>query len=153
MLYHLLYGLHDQAGWLSGLNVLRYTSTRILLATLTGLLLTLLLYPWFIRTLQRIQLGQVVRDDGPESHFSKRGTPTMGGSLIIFAVIIPTVLWSDLGQSAAELKDVDRVRRACRELSRLDAEMAKPLRRRLRTLRQERRAAAGAYRARPPGGP
>jgi phospho-N-acetylmuramoyl-pentapeptide-transferase len=97
VLYHLLYGLHDQASWLSGLNVLRYTSSRILLATLTGLLLTLLLYPWFIRTLQRIQLGQVVRDDGPESHFSKRGTPTMGGSLIIFAVIIPTVLWSDLG--------------------------------------------------------
>lgn len=97
VLYHLLYGLHDQAGWLSGLNVLRYTSTRILLATLTGLLLTLFLYPWFIRTLQRIQLGQVVRDDGPQSHLSKRGTPTMGGSLIIFAVIIPTVLWSDLG--------------------------------------------------------
>jgi phospho-N-acetylmuramoyl-pentapeptide-transferase len=97
VLYHLLYGLHDQAAWLSGLNVLRYTSTRILLATLTGLLLTLFLYPWFIRTLQRIQLGQVVRDDGPQSHLSKRGTPTMGGSLIIFAVIIPTVLWSDLG--------------------------------------------------------
>ena len=97
VLYHLLFGLHDQAPWLSGLNVLRYTSTRILLATLTGLLLTLFLYPWFIRTLQRIQLGQVVRDDGPETHLAKRGTPTMGGSLIIFAVIIPTVLWSDLG--------------------------------------------------------
>ncbi len=97
MLYQFLYGLHDRAGWLSGLNVLRYTSTRILLATLTGLLITLFLYPWFIRTLQRIQLGQVVRDDGPQSHLVKRGTPTMGGSLIIFAVIIPTVLWSDLG--------------------------------------------------------
>jgi phospho-N-acetylmuramoyl-pentapeptide-transferase len=97
VLYHLLYGLHDQASWLSFLNVLRYTSTRILLATLTALFLTLFLYPWFIRTLQRIQLGQVVRDDGPQSHLSKRGTPTMGGSLIIFAVILPTVLWSDLG--------------------------------------------------------
>ncbi len=97
MLYHFLFGLHDQAGWLSFLNVLRYTSSRILLATLTALFLTLFLYPWFIRTLQRIQLGQVVRDDGPQSHLSKRGTPTMGGSLIIFAVILPTVLWSDLG--------------------------------------------------------
>lgn len=97
VLYHFLFGLHDQASWLSFLNVLRYTSTRILLATLTGLFLTLFLYPWFIRTLQRIQLGQVVRDDGPQSHLSKRGTPTMGGSLIIFAVILPTVFWSDLG--------------------------------------------------------
>ncbi len=97
MLYQLLYGLKDVAPWLSGLNVLRYTSTRIILSTLTALLLTLFLYPWFIRTLQRIQLGQVVRDDGPESHLSKRGTPTMGGSLIVFAVIISTVLWSDMG--------------------------------------------------------
>jgi phospho-N-acetylmuramoyl-pentapeptide-transferase len=97
VLYHLLYGLHDQFGGLSWLNVLRYTSTRILLATLTALFLSLVLYPWFIRTLQRIQLGQVVRDDGPETHLAKRGTPTMGGSLIIFTVIIPTVLWSDMG--------------------------------------------------------
>jgi phospho-N-acetylmuramoyl-pentapeptide-transferase len=97
VLYQFLYGLHDKADWLSGFNVFRYTSTRILLATLSALLLTLLLYPWFIRTLQKIQLGQVVRDDGPESHLAKRGTPTMGGSLIIFAVIIPTVLWSDMG--------------------------------------------------------
>ncbi|MGB1275627.1 MAG: phospho-N-acetylmuramoyl-pentapeptide-transferase, partial [Nannocystaceae bacterium] len=96
MLYQLLFSLHDQFSWLSWLNVLRYTSTRILLATLTALLLSLVLYPWFIRTLQKIQLGQVVREDGPESHFSKRGTPTMGGSLILFCVIIPTVLWSNM---------------------------------------------------------
>ncbi len=96
MLYHLLYPLHDVVDWLSWLNVLRYTSTRILAATLTALLLSLLLHPWFIRTLQRIQLGQVVRDDGPQSHFSKRGTPTMGGSLILFTLIIPTLLWSDM---------------------------------------------------------
>jgi phospho-N-acetylmuramoyl-pentapeptide-transferase len=54
------------------------------------------LYPWFIRTLQRIQLGQVVRDDGPQTHLAKRGTPTMGGSLILFTLIIPTVLWADM---------------------------------------------------------
>ena len=94
MIYQLLYGLRELAPWLSGLNVLRYTSTRILLATLSALLLTLFLYPWFIRTLQRIQLGQVVREDGPETHLKKRGTPTMGGSLIIFAVVTSTVLWA-----------------------------------------------------------
>ena len=94
MIYHFLYGLRELAPWLSGLNVLRYTSTRILLATLSALLLTLLLYPWFIRTLQRIQLGQVVRDDGPQTHLKKRGTPTMGGSLIIFAVVTSTVFWA-----------------------------------------------------------
>ena len=96
MLYQLLFSLHDQVSWLKWLNVLRYTSTRILAATLTALLLSLVLYPWFIRTLQKIQLGQVVRDDGPESHFSKRGTPTMGGSLILFTLIIPTVMWADM---------------------------------------------------------
>jgi phospho-N-acetylmuramoyl-pentapeptide-transferase len=96
VLYTLLYPLSTQIAALSWLNVLRYTSTRIILATLTALLLSLVLYPWFIRTLQRIQLGQVVRDDGPESHLSKRGTPTMGGSLILFTLIIPTVLWADM---------------------------------------------------------
>jgi phospho-N-acetylmuramoyl-pentapeptide-transferase len=96
VLYDLLYSLREAVGWLSWLNVLRYTSTRILLATFTALILSLVLYPWFIRTLQKIQLGQVVRDDGPQSHFSKRGTPTMGGSLILFTLIIPTLLWSDL---------------------------------------------------------
>jgi phospho-N-acetylmuramoyl-pentapeptide-transferase len=96
VLYTLLYPLSAQYAWLSWLNVLRYTSTRIIAATLTALVLSLVLYPWFIRTLQRIQLGQVVRSDGPESHLSKRGTPTMGGSLILFTLIIPTLLWADM---------------------------------------------------------
>ena len=96
MLYTLLVPLSAQYAWLSWLNVLRYTSTRIIAATLTALVLSLVLYPWFIRTLQRIQLGQVVRSDGPESHLSKRGTPTMGGSLILFTLIIPTLLWADM---------------------------------------------------------
>lgn len=95
MLYALLYPLSAKFAALSWLNVLRYTSTRIIASTLTALLLSLVLYPWFIRALQKIQLGQVVRDDGPESHFSKRGTPTMGGSLILFTLIIPTLLWAD----------------------------------------------------------
>ncbi len=96
MLYTLLYPLSTKYAALGWLNVLRYTSTRTIAATLTALLLALVLYPWFIRTLQRIQLLQVVRDDGPESHFSKRGTPTMGGSLILFTLIIPTLLWADM---------------------------------------------------------
>ena len=96
MLYTLLFPLSTKYAALGWLNVLRYTSTRIIAATLTALLLSLVLYPWFIRALQRIQLGQVVRDDGPESHFSKRGTPTMGGSLILFTLIIPTILWADM---------------------------------------------------------
>jgi phospho-N-acetylmuramoyl-pentapeptide-transferase len=96
LLYHLLYPLSTEFAALSFLNVLRYTSTRILAATLTALLLSLVLYPWFIRALHRIQLGQIVRDDGPESHFAKGGTPTMGGSLILFTLIIPTLLWSDM---------------------------------------------------------
>jgi phospho-N-acetylmuramoyl-pentapeptide-transferase len=96
VLYTLLYPLSTQFAALSWLNVLRYTSTRIIAATLTALLLSLVLYPWFIRTLQRIQLGQVVRDDGPATHLVKRGTPTMGGSLILFTLIIPTVLWADM---------------------------------------------------------
>ena len=96
MLYTLLFPLSSKYPALGWLNVLRYTSTRIIAATLTALLLSLVLYPWFIRTLQRIQLGQVVRSDGPESHLAKRGTPTMGGSLILFTLIIPTLLWADM---------------------------------------------------------
>src|SRR5688572_18862625 len=96
MLFHLLLYLKDLSPWLSFLNVFRYTSTRIIAATMTALLLSFLLSPWFIRRLQAQQIGQVVRDDGPQSHFSKRGTPTMGGTLILFALVIPTLLWCDL---------------------------------------------------------
>ena len=96
MLFHLFLRLKDAAGWLSWLNVVRYTSTRIIAATMTALLLSFWLSPWFIRRLQEQQIGQVVRDDGPQSHFSKRGTPTMGGTLILFALVAPTLLWCDL---------------------------------------------------------
>jgi phospho-N-acetylmuramoyl-pentapeptide-transferase len=77
------------------LNVLRYVPFRVLAATMTAMLLTFGLYPWFIRTLQSKQIGQVIRPDGPASHFSKAGTPTMGGSLILLAMIGSTVLWAD----------------------------------------------------------
>ena len=94
MIYYFLYPLHQSDG-LSVLNVLRYVPFRILCATLTALLLTFGLYPWFIRRLQRGQIGQVVRDDGPETHLIKAGTPTMGGALMLLAFVISTLLWAD----------------------------------------------------------
>jgi phospho-N-acetylmuramoyl-pentapeptide-transferase len=82
--------------YFSPLRVFRYVSFRIIAAMLTAMLISFLLHPWFIRRLQTRQIGQVVRKDGPEGHFSKAGTPTMGGSLVLFALVIPTILWTDL---------------------------------------------------------
>ncbi|MFZ5766231.1 MAG: phospho-N-acetylmuramoyl-pentapeptide-transferase [Thermodesulfobacteriota bacterium] len=93
MLYHLLYPLHTLFG---GFNVFRYITFRCIGAIVTAFLITLLLGPRFIALMKSRQVGQVVRDDGPESHFSKRGVPTMGGLLIIGAVTLSTVLWVDL---------------------------------------------------------
>jgi phospho-N-acetylmuramoyl-pentapeptide-transferase len=95
MLYHLLFPLHVHAG-LHWLNVLRYTSTRIIAATLTALAISFLLGPWFIDRLRSKQIGEQIRTDGPQTHKKKAGTPTMGGSLILFALVIPTLLWCDL---------------------------------------------------------
>jgi len=94
VIYYLLYPLHEHTG-LSVLNVLRYVPFRALAATMTALLLTFGLYPWFIRRLQAKQIGQVIRKEGPASHFSKAGTPTMGGALILLALIGSTLLWAD----------------------------------------------------------
>lgn len=93
MLYHLLYPLHAQ---FSFLNVFRYITFRTVGATLTALLVSFIFGPWLIRKLGRLQIGQQVRDDGPESHLKKQGTPTMGGTMILFAISISTLLWSDL---------------------------------------------------------
>jgi phospho-N-acetylmuramoyl-pentapeptide-transferase len=94
MLYELLFPLR-QVPWLGFLNVLRYVPFRVIAATVTAMLFSFFLSPWFIRTLQAKQIGQVVRDDGPASHKIKQGTPTMGGSLILISVLIPTILWAD----------------------------------------------------------
>ena len=96
MLYHLLYPLHT---YFSALNVFRYITFRAIGATLTAFLILLLVGNRFIRMMQENQIGQVVRDDGPASHFSKRGVPTMGGLLILFAVTVTTLLWVDLYNS------------------------------------------------------
>jgi phospho-N-acetylmuramoyl-pentapeptide-transferase len=93
MLYHLLYPLNEQ---LSIFNVFRYITFRTAAASLTALALSLLLGPWLIRRLRAFQIGQVIRTDGPQSHKPKAGTPTMGGLLIVSAVLLPTLLWADL---------------------------------------------------------
>jgi phospho-N-acetylmuramoyl-pentapeptide-transferase len=95
MIYELLFPLRHDATWLRWLNVLRYVPFRIIAATMSAMLLSFFLSPWFIRALQRQQIGQVVRDDGPETHKRKSGTPTMGGALILLSVLLPTILWCD----------------------------------------------------------
>ena len=96
MIYEYLFPLRTHADWLGWLNVLRYVPFRIIMSTLTAMLFSFFLAPWFIRELQKKQIGQVVRDDGPASHRVKQGTPTMGGSLILLSVLVPTILWCDL---------------------------------------------------------
>ena len=84
MLFHLFQRLRGEFGFF---NVFRYVSTRTMLATLTSLSITFLVAPWFIRRARARQLGEVIRDDGPAGHAAKQGTPTMGGALIIMALV------------------------------------------------------------------
>jgi len=76
-------------------RIFRYLTVRTAFASLTALLIALFIGPWVIQKLREFQIGQFVRDDGPQSHLKKTGTPTMGGILIVIAVLLPTVLWSD----------------------------------------------------------
>ena len=87
-----LYELRD---YFAPFNVFRYVSFRVVMAMITALLMSFM-YPKFIGKLLERQVGQVVRDDGPQSHLKKRGTPTMGGSLILLSLVVSTVLWADL---------------------------------------------------------
>ncbi|HZI89092.1 MAG TPA: phospho-N-acetylmuramoyl-pentapeptide-transferase [Candidatus Polarisedimenticolia bacterium] len=93
MLYHFLYPLHEHFPLL---NVFRYITFRSLYAAATALLLAFVLGPPVIRRLRAMKIGQQVRDDGPQSHLPKAGTPTMGGVLIVIAVVVPTLLWGNL---------------------------------------------------------
>ncbi|HUI45326.1 MAG TPA: phospho-N-acetylmuramoyl-pentapeptide-transferase [Nitrospirota bacterium] len=93
MLYHLLYPLH---GKIPGFNVFRYITFRSAGAVITALIVTFILAPSMIAWLRRLKVGQHVRNDGPQTHLSKQGTPTMGGLLIIAALVSSTLLWSDL---------------------------------------------------------
>ena len=93
MVYHLLYPLHTS---ISAFNVFRYITFRTIYASLTAFLICFLMGPWVIRKLTAMQLGQYIREDGPRTHHKKAGTPTMGGTLILFSVILSTLLWSNL---------------------------------------------------------
>jgi len=80
----------------SGFNVFSYLTLRAILAVITALAIALLIGPALIRRLSRHQIGQRVRDDGPQSHLPKAGTPTMGGALILVAIVVSTLLWADI---------------------------------------------------------
>ena len=80
----------------SGFGVFQYLTFRAILGVLTALATSLVVGPFMIRWLLRYQIGQTVRDDGPESHLDKAGTPTMGGALILVAIALATLCWSDL---------------------------------------------------------
>jgi len=92
MLYKLIYMFHTQ---FSVLNVFRYITFRTIYATLTALLISLVLGYWIIPRLQKLQIGQYVRDDGPPNHKNKVGTPTMGGSFLLCSIIVSALLWAD----------------------------------------------------------
>lgn len=93
MIYHLIYPLYEH---LAVLNVFRYITFRTIYATLTALLISLIIAPWFIRKVGQYQVKQYIRDDGPASHQNKAGTPTMGGVFIIFSVLFSVLFWADL---------------------------------------------------------
>ena len=93
MLFHLLYMVRDQ---IPGLNVVRYITFRTAVASLTALFLVLVLGPWMIERLRAFQIGQYIREEGPQAHKAKAGTPTMGGILILTGILVPTLLWADL---------------------------------------------------------
>jgi phospho-N-acetylmuramoyl-pentapeptide-transferase len=92
-MFYLLYSLHTH---FSALNVFRYITFRTIGCAVTAFLIMFLFGPLFIRLLQKMQIGQVIREDGPQTHFSKKGVPTMGGVLILGAMTISTLLWADL---------------------------------------------------------
>lgn len=94
MLYYLLY--EQLYRYVSPFRVFRYTTFRTAFASLTALFLCIALGPWLIHRLRQFQIGQYIREEGPQSHQKKAGTPTMGGVLIIISIVIPTLLWADL---------------------------------------------------------
>jgi phospho-N-acetylmuramoyl-pentapeptide-transferase len=100
MLYHLLYEfLYPMSAYWSPLklfNVVGYVTFRTVYSSLTALLMSFLMGPWLIRRLRDFQIGQHIREEGPKSHQSKAGTPTMGGVLIVVSIIVPTLLWANL---------------------------------------------------------
>src|SRR5664279_3648921 len=97
MLYFLLY--EQLYRYASPFRVFRYTTFRTAFPSITALFLCIALGPWLIHKLRQFQIGQYIREEGPQSHHKKAGTPTMGGVLIIVSIVIPTLLWADLRNS------------------------------------------------------
>jgi phospho-N-acetylmuramoyl-pentapeptide-transferase len=93
MLYHIFYPLATNVKLF---NIFKYLTFRTIYAMITALIVCFVLGPWIIRKLESLQARQVIRTDGPESHLQKQGTPTMGGVIILAAIVIPTLLWADL---------------------------------------------------------
>ena len=93
MFYHILYPLRSE---LSGLNIFQYITFRAAGAAITALIISFLVGPWVIRKLRASQILETIDERGPQSHQSKKGTPTMGGIIILAAVILPTLLWANL---------------------------------------------------------
>ena len=96
MLFYLLPKLAGLAPFLGALNVTRYITFRTAAASLTAFAISMIFGPWLIRTLRDFQIGQIIRQEGPQSHRAKAGTPTMGGLLILTAAVVHTLLWADL---------------------------------------------------------
>jgi phospho-N-acetylmuramoyl-pentapeptide-transferase len=94
MLYYLLY--HVLQKYFSPLNVFRYITVRTVYASLTAMFLALVFGPWLIRKLGELQIGQYIREEGPQEHKKKAGTPTMGGVLIVLSTAVPVLMWADL---------------------------------------------------------
>jgi phospho-N-acetylmuramoyl-pentapeptide-transferase len=93
MFYLFLYPFYTELSWL---NVIRYITFRSIACAVTAFLIVVIIGPRFIAWLQKKQIGQVIRDDGPETHFSKKGVPTMGGLLILFSMTVSALLWTNL---------------------------------------------------------
>ncbi|MBX3016742.1 MAG: phospho-N-acetylmuramoyl-pentapeptide-transferase [Bdellovibrionaceae bacterium] len=93
MLYQLLYSMADEV---SAFNVFRYITVRTFISFFTGFLLCWIWGPYFINRLRDFQIGQTIREDGPQTHKKKAGTPTMGGGLILLSTLIPCLLWADM---------------------------------------------------------
>ena len=97
MLYYVLY--HVPQRYFSPLNVFRYITVRTVYASLTAMFLALVFGPWLIHKLRELQIGQYIREEGPQEHKKKAGTPTMGGVLIVLSTAVPVLMWADLSNA------------------------------------------------------
>jgi len=97
MLYYVL--IHVLQKYFSPLNVFRYITVRTVYASLTAMFLALVFGPWLIHKLRELQIGQYIREEGPQEHKKKAGTPTMGGVLIVLSTAVPVLMWADLSNA------------------------------------------------------